>query len=58
MVNMILNEQGDQHIRVEENGHRSPSSSRRTSSLVIVLARCATRRPVRTRLAGAGEELR
>jgi len=21
MVNMILNEQGDEHVRVEENGH-------------------------------------
>jgi len=50
MVNMILNEQGGEHVRVEENGHLSSSSSRRTSSLVIVLPRCATGRPVRALL--------
>src|SRR5215470_7753664 len=28
MVNMILDEQGDEHISVEQNGHLSSSSSR------------------------------
>ena len=47
MVNVIVDEQGDEHVSVEKNGHRSSSSNRLTSSEVMVLPRCVTGRPVR-----------
>ena len=55
MVNMILDEQGDKHISVEQNGHLSSSSSRLTSSEVMVLPRCATGSPVRALLVTSPE---
>jgi hypothetical protein len=48
---VIVDEQGNEHVRVEEDGHRSSSSSRLTSSVVIVLPRCTTGRPVRALMA-------
>jgi hypothetical protein len=47
VLNVIVDEQRDEHVGVEEDGHWSSSSSCRTSSVVIVLPRCATGRPVR-----------
>jgi len=53
VVHVIIDEQRDEHVGVEEDGHCSSSSSRRTSSVVMVLPRCTTGRPVRSLVASS-----
>src|SRR5215469_5996216 len=51
VMDVVIDEQRDEHVGVREDGHCSSSSTCRTSSLVIVLPRCTTGRPVRSLVA-------
>jgi hypothetical protein len=55
VMNVVLYEEGYEHIRVQEDGHWPSSSSRRTSSDVMIFPRRATGSPVSGLLAGSLE---